>query len=200
LAFFFSGNSALGVQNVVSTAHNLATLTNDTDEVCVFCHTSHTEPSGDMQLWNRKTDGMGYTMYSSSTLDMTTASNPQGISLLCLSCHDGVIAYDQLINLPGAGGYYPDASSASWDFPGGNTMTGVASLGRDLRGDHPISVTYDPTQDPAFTPAGSVTAAGLPLYGSGVDQVECGTCHDPHEATLRSFQRTGGLCTTCHIK
>ena len=51
----------------------------------------------------------------------------------------------------------------------------------------------------------SVTAAGIPLYNTGgTNQVECGSCHNPHEAGYPTFYRIdnagSAMCTTCHIK
>ena len=76
----------------------------------------------------------------------------------------------------------------------------ISNMGLVLTGDHPISVTYDPTLDTAFEAAVDVNAV-LQLYGAGADQVECASCHNPHEATNPTFLRiTVDLCTTCHIK
>ncbi len=187
--------SANAADNVVATDHNLANSSN-IDDVCVFCHAPHT-PTGaiatETPLWNRTTNDTGYTMYSSPTLDMTIAGAPQGVSLACLSCHDGVIGFDQLLSGP------------TPTMTGDTVMTGGAVIGKDLTGDHPISVTYDPAAEPnGFNAATSVVAAGLELFGSGGDQVECSTCHDPHEADNGDFLRisntASAICTTCHIK
>ena len=43
-----------------------------------------------------------YTPYSSTTMD-TSVGQPDGISLACLSCHDGTIAVDSIANAPGSG-------------------------------------------------------------------------------------------------
>jgi predicted CXXCH cytochrome family protein len=85
----------------------------------------------------------------------------------------------------------------------------VTQIGKNLTGDHPISVTYNNntgtnSSDAAFNDASTVIAAGLPLYGVSRDQVECGSCHNPHEDTLPTFYRISNagsdMCTTCHIK
>ncbi len=109
------------VEDVRNTKHNLNENTDigpitGTTEVCIFCHTPHgargvigTAPSGQAPLWNRaiKTTG-GYQMYSSPNFDGTdVAGGPKGVSLACLSCHDGTISFDALINPPGSGGFIP---------------------------------------------------------------------------------------------
>ena len=84
-------------------------------EVCVFCHTPHganPDAPGAAPLWNRQVNisGAGYTMYNSPNFDSApaTAGNPgkpQGVSLACLSCHDGTFAVDALVNASGSGGF-----------------------------------------------------------------------------------------------
>jgi predicted CXXCH cytochrome family protein len=147
-------------------------------------------------------------MYNSSvsaTMDMTVAANPQGVSAVCLSCHDGTVAFDSLLNKPGSGSGAP--VGWTWNAPG-NTMTSTTSpsamLGSDLRNDHPISVTYDASKDPAFVAPVNGAVNGLPLYGSGKNQMECASCHNVHDNTNAPFLRVanGGsaLCLKCHIK
>lgn len=216
-------------QDVVNTKHNLGSTgtlspykTTGTDEVCVFCHTPHFALSTGAPLWNRTASNATYNMYNanySATIDMTVASAPQGVSAACLSCHDGTVAFDSLINKPGSGIGAP--TGWTWN-ANGNIMTATTSpsamLGTDLTNDHPISVTYDITKDPAFkarTLVGNKYKMGplsddlgsniyLPLYGASMDQVECGTCHDPHEKDRPTFLRAKNtasqVCTTCHIK
>jgi predicted CXXCH cytochrome family protein len=199
---------AVAAEDVANTEHNLATKTADTTEVCLFCHTPHTDPAviAGAPLWNRPApDTTTYQMYSSATIDMTIAGVPQGVSLACLSCHDGSIAFDVLIH--GPAGFDTAGLDQGWTFTGNDSLAGagypVEFVGGDLRGSHPISVTYDTTADPAFQPIATVTAT-LPLYGAGSDQVECATCHNPHEKDLSDFLRISNagsaICTTCHIK
>ncbi len=183
-------------QTVVGTDHDLSSKASNTDQVCVFCHSPHTVVSAvnvETPLWNRRTDDTGFTMYTSPTLDMVSGTAPQGVSLACLSCHDGTIGFDQLL-----GGLIPDIP------PGDNFITGDELIGKDLRGDHPISITYDPALDAGFNAKASVINAGLPLFGTGANQVECASCHNPHDDTQDKFMRmsnaASALCTTCHIK
>ncbi|MCU7852062.1 MAG: cytochrome c3 family protein [Candidatus Thiodiazotropha sp. (ex Monitilora ramsayi)] len=129
-------------------------------------------------------------MYSSPSLDMTIAGSPAGVSLACLSCHDGTVAADQLLN-------YPSGVNGPGIFT-------VGGLGTDLSNDHPISLTYNVTQDADFVaPVGS-QVNGLQLFGGTGDQVECGTCHSVHDNTNEPFLRMSNagsaLCLACHIK
>ncbi len=183
--------SGTAVAVVLNTAHDLrGTNTADGGQTCIYCHTPH-GASSFAPLWNRQQQVTTYTMYSSPTIDMTIAGQPQDNSLGCLSCHDGTLALDALIN-------FPAASSA------GTIGAGPENLGADLSNDHPISVTYDPTQDPEFNAAVGGQVSGLQLFGAGANQVECGTCHSVHDNTNAPFLRISNagsaLCTACHIK
>jgi hypothetical protein len=102
---------------------NLPNANSNSAEVCVFCHTPHgaNNPAalGNMApLWNRTVGTTGtYTMYTSPNFDNEGApAGPQGISLACLSCHDGTVALDSLINVSGSGQYFPANTTA----PGGS--------------------------------------------------------------------------------
>ena len=178
------------------------------EEICVFCHTPHHgDATVEAPLWNRAIGGGPYTMYSSPTIDMTIAAQPQGVSLACLSCHDGTIAFDQLRNGPGPEDMDPAAASRGWTFAGGNndmTASTYAFLDTDLSNDHPVSVTFDVTADTMFNSQASIEAAGVRFFGGGGDQVECASCHNPHDPTNRPFLRLNNdysnLCLTCHIK
>jgi hypothetical protein len=103
-------------EDVTRTKHNLVAnpdiLAVGTTEVCVFCHTPHggtrVEPDSSAPLWNRMLPGKtGYSMYTQSpNFDGSDIGiSPRGVSLACLSCHDGTIALDALVNAPNSGGF-----------------------------------------------------------------------------------------------
>jgi len=213
---------ATGTQ-VKDTFHNLRrtatkspmdTMIKDYGEICVYCHTPHnTNTAIEAPLWNRSAPSGPYTMYSSPTLDMTIAGSPQGVSLACLSCHDGSLALDAILRAPkaytgtvGGGSKISTCASgchAGSSPAGGYNFTGV-NLGTDLSNDHPVSLTYDTTKDPDFNALVSGKVGTLPLYGTGKNQVECGSCHNPHDNSKRPFLRVANadsaLCLTCHKK
>jgi len=132
-------------EDIKNTLHNLSTSniinitagapvnigpgTSQTAEVCVFCHTPHGAnllAPGATPLWNRTVPNGStvYVIYGSPNFDGTNSGQPQGVSLACLSCHDGTIALDSLINMPGSGGFRP----ANLTPPGGTTnLIGVAA-------------------------------------------------------------------------
>lgn len=195
--------AAAQTDDVANSKHNMSARSDLTDygEVCVYCHTPH-NGSGptNAPLWNRDFGAGPYAMYNnafSSTIDMEVAASPQGVSLACLSCHDGSIGLDVIVNRPNA-----DTSLAGT----GTTMPAnagqfFANLGVNLQNDHPVSITYEETRDAGFVPASAGRVGTLPLYSG---RVECGTCHNPHNTTNNPFLRvsnsTSTLCTTCHIK
>lgn len=199
------GTAGAQAGTIVGSDHDLS-APGVTTEVCVFCHTPHNtaDPATlPVPLWNRQGAATAsFTMYSSPTLDMVIASQPQGISAACLSCHDGITAFDALINNPGIS--LPDTM--------GNGDHAVG-FGGDLTNDHPISITYSPgsgpNQDPAFNPATAGMVGALPLFrapgatGDG-DQVECASCHNVHDPQFDPFLRVANtasaVCTSCHIK
>lgn len=201
------------------------------NEVCVYCHTPHgANKNVQAPLWNRAVNNNGtYTPYASSTID-TAVGQPVGVSLACLSCHDGTIAVDSIINAPGSGlewvrpvGVEPPlthmkmntAQCGQCHSPGSDRLAHdgtIKYLTQNLRSTHPISMTY-PTVgvDPMFNAPNSEGkfTNGVKLYNG---KVECASCHNPHlgegdyanNPGLRPFLRVANnqsaLCTTCHIK
>lgn len=151
MAQLWTGNVELPAEDVRNTKHNfflnqdVAFSTNNTTEVCVFCHTPHggraSDASTALPLWNRAMpDGTGYTMYDSPNFDGKASQNgqPQGVSLACLSCHDGTIGIDALINAPGSGGFLganKTGGNVSMGFSDGTL--GVLATGEMNPGDRP---------------------------------------------------------------
>lgn len=191
---------------VVGTAHDLSATgqgryrTTDTSEVCVFCHTPHGTTK--VGLWNRQASGAALVLYGGNARG-AGAVGPE--TLLCLSCHDGTMAFDQLATGP-SGRRLAAGERVGWSFQGGPTLAGagVSNLGTDLRDDHPVSVTYDPSRNPGLRPVSVAGVGGLPLFGPTRDQVECSSCHDPHDDRqglfLRASNHGSRLCLTCHDK
>jgi len=185
---------------------DMADLLEDYGEVCVYCHTPHGGNSS-YALWNRRTPSGPYRIYDDGT-DMIQDSQPTGNSLACLSCHDGTIGLDDILNAPntylGPGAARTTIDECEGCHSGGNPDGGIdwegVWLDTDFRKQHPFSITYDPSLDPGFRPAAVVEAAGLKLYDN---KIQCMTCHDPHTQRFQPFLRMsnsgGSLCTVCHI-
>ena len=75
-------------------------------EICVYCHTPHAASTQvDAPLWNRTINTNSYQTYDLPRTLNQPMSQPGPNSLTCLSCHDGTIAIDSIINMPGSGNY-----------------------------------------------------------------------------------------------
>lgn len=108
-------SQASTIGSIVNTRHNLTVgysslgeimqlARNDYGAICVYCHTPH---GGNKQiqapLWNRTVNPGNYTLYDKPTTLMRPIGLPGPSSLTCLSCHDGTIAIDSVLNMPGSG-------------------------------------------------------------------------------------------------
>lgn len=181
----FSG-SLYSQSTIVGSSHDFSSSFGG-GEICVPCHTPHNAyPYAgavvERVLWNHQETSQTFQMYT--TLGGNTGS-PDGTSLLCLSCHDGVTAMD---NYGGTTG-------------GSSVMVGNGVVGVDLTDDHPIGIEY-PSSDPNFQ---TTPLNGLPLFNDGsILRVECTSCHDPHGAGFGKFLRDteagSQICLDCHDK
>lgn len=97
-----------------------------TTEICVFCHTPHFGQTTSAPIWNRGSSALAYVAYG-TTIGGTAITSVGGSSLACLSCHDGVTTFDNLINKPGKGsrtngtgadqGWWIQMASGAMPFP-----------------------------------------------------------------------------------
>ena len=196
LLIFSSLISVVFSQSVVNSVHNLSATGPGTikaaaeTEVCIFCHTPHnSNPSG--PLWNRNDPGATYVIYSSSTAQ-SVPGQPDGSSILCLSCHDGTIALGNVLSRP------TDIS-----FSGGTTRmpAGKSNLTTDLSDDHPISFLYNSALSASDGQLKDPSAISYPVSLEN-GKVQCTSCHDPHNNTYGDFlvstTQFSDLCFKCH--
>ena len=187
--------------NLPSGSTRVVQATNE-PQICVFCHTPHgAEQQAGVRapLWNRRFSNATYTTYTSSSLDANDLGQPNGISKLCLSCHDGTMAIGAVNVLNGRftdrNGQTEDirmsGTRADATMPEGNgALTGFTRrLGVDLTNDHPISMTYDAglaQRDGEMRNPNTVnhianrTKGVKPIVPLENNQVQCNSCHDPH--------------------
>lgn len=184
---------------VVSPAnkHNLSTTgpgpvkSTTLTEICVFCHTPHNSNPA-VPLWNQTVSGATYQPYTSTTMTATPGL-PTGSSKLCLSCHDGTVAIGNTVN----NGQIPMQGVTAQ-----GRLSGPSVLGSGLGDDHPIAFV-PVTGSQIVNPPG-----GSPVKLDGSGQVQCATCHDPHQMdvdpTTKKFlvmnNAASGLCVVCHNK
>ena len=180
------------------------TRSTNIDEICVFCHTPHASNTAmtAAPLWNRSdnsTTWQNNNAYSTDTLD-GTSSTPGGanaISKACLSCHDGNVGDETLVNGPGSG----TNTTINWQ---NQTFTTVANLNDSagLTNDHPIGLNMADINavDPYIYSSPQDT--NLRLFGG---LVECATCHSVHNSTpyqpfLATDNAGSAMCLACHDK
>jgi hypothetical protein len=180
-------NAASGVKD---SAHDWALEDwNVNKDLCGPCHMAHgSDPNNQLiPLWSHETTATtGWQPYVSP--HNTPIGQPSGQSLACLSCHDGTLAYNQLK------GQVPSGETPLYvqgDYIIGNGAS------HDLRGDHPISFSYQaainnsPTNTLKLSTEAlsSTLPAANTLNGQTVSlaflksgNVECSSCHDVHRS------------------
>lgn len=156
---------------------------NASGEICIACHTPHhaDQTVTSAPLWNHQVTSSAFVPYSSTTLN-ATVGQPDGITKLCLSCHDGTIALDSFGGDTGA-----------------KTIGSDGLIGTDLSDHHPVSFSYTSSlasadgelYDPATTPSGLGGTIREDLLEG--DTMQCSSCHDVHVG------RSTGSCSDCHI-
>lgn len=172
-------------------------------EICLPCHVPHRTEALPAPLWNLELSGDTYTVYGTSrspAMHAAMGRQPDGMSKICLSCHDGIIASEVF------GGHTRDAAGYPGKEPAGTFPTN----------DHPVSFRYDTAlaakdkdlYDPATKPSGMAGSSGTidaDLLFS--NRMECTSCHDVHNTkavpgTKLLVKPTAGsvLCLTCHNK
>lgn len=197
LAFLLAPVGSALAQGISGTAHDFSAETwNPSGQTCIVCHTPHNADVSvsDAPLWNHDITTATYSVYTSATLN-ATVGQPDAISKLCLSCHDGTVALDS----------YGGNVGSTFMLP-----TSPGYVGTDLSDDHPVSFVYNAALATAdgglFDP--TTTSSGL---GGTIDadmlfstKVQCASCHDPHDGTNAPFliksNAASGLCLTCHNK
>lgn len=154
---------------------------------------------------------------TSSTFTIGVDPSAKGITLMCMSCHDGITTIQNIINVPGGGTAtaFDDTLDQIGDLPydiilgGGGpnigNLYGPSFAGNvNLSDDHPVSFTWvaglPGIKEPATWPPNTVKLFTL----GGNARMECATCHDPHDTTYPPFLRmsnaNSGMCLTCHDK
>jgi predicted CXXCH cytochrome family protein len=186
-------------QNITGSDHDFSGETwNPGGQICQVCHTPHNAVTGlTAPLWNHEVTVATFTIYDNTVSPSfdATASQPDGASKLCLSCHDGTVAVD---NFGGQTG-------------GTEFITGDHLLGTDLSNDHPISFVYDANLATIDGGLYDPTAAQSGLGGTIDDdlllgqKVQCSSCHDVHNGSgvaklLVKSNAASALCLTCHNK
>lgn len=148
-------------------------------DLCTPCHTPHLSIARPAAFDDRPPQIQALRPYVAYDVQL------DGSSLLCLSCHDGIVAKD----------VYASAHAATFSSQLGSSWVGVGSLTS-----HPIGVEY-PLVDPRYRSIAAVAADGRILLPDG--RVQCISCHDPHNTRrirglLVRSNEGSRLCLSCH--
>jgi hypothetical protein len=225
LALPFAALADSPTPGMVNSPHDFTTQTNfwvsgvtnwiPNNNVCEECHTIHKAVSSYKNagpLWAHEGTGAPPTYTAFTSPKLTAAGYPSGgtpgwSSLACLSCHDGILALNQLNGKSTPATPVNIATVASFAV----ITAGAAGGPTDISGTHPVGVDYNTCQAadstglfPASTPvanAGADTGKTIQAFllfnetteGGGSAMVECASCHDIHQQQGTSALATSGV-------
>jgi len=163
---------------LLGSAHDFGRGDDDPRDLCLPCHAPHLPGSPRAILEPEQRSGAILPTYDSAGIELDRAS------LLCMSCHDGVVATD----------VFTSAHATRLASQLGNERVGYGGLVG-----HPVGILY-PAAREKYNTLAAVEAAGIALPGG---RIQCTSCHDPHntgrhEGMLVFSDERSRLCLTCH--
>ncbi len=166
-------------RGLVGSAHDFRQEDGRPLDLCTPCHTPHIAAGRAPLLDKRPQDLVSLRPYQALGVELDDSS------LLCLSCHDGVMASD----------VFSFAHATHSPVPLGTSWIGTGSLSS-----HPVGVRYPLAQD-TYHPESAVTSDGRIKLPDG--RVQCISCHDPHNThryrgMLVRSNDGSRLCLACH--
>jgi len=231
LAVAFLGTRAMAqvtsatTSGIVGSVHDFTTVKGGTnnfgwntasESTCQVCHTPHnadTSGTTATPLWVHATTSQTYQLYADPnptggemSLAGITPGQPSGVSLACLSCHDGTVAINQSIGGAFSGsqhGETPAAYKGPYLGQIGSYLVVTGGTGSPtLAGTHPISISYPGGPmvgtfiRATTTPLNTVAQLNLGVNNTDIwpgattsptisnllynGKVECSSCHDVH--------------------
>ncbi len=208
LVFVIAGVAVAGIRyskHDLSSSGGQNTRSTNVDEVCVFCHTPHASNTSmtAAPLWNRSDNSTTWSntnAYTSPTMDGTSTgpNNANPISKACLSCHDGNVGDETLVNGPGSG---TNTITIQWQNAIYSTVANLNDTA-GLTNDHPIGLNMAAISALDNEIYNSPQNANLRLFNG---LVECATCHSVHNSTnyqpfLAMSNAGSAMCLACHNK
>jgi predicted CXXCH cytochrome family protein len=161
---------------------------------CTYCHAPHSSRSGTPGLWSQQLSTVSnYTLYS-GTLNAVQQPLLGSVSNKCLSCHDGTVA--------------PGQTTPYGSIKMSGSMLGQDVFGTDLSTVHPFNfkLPLDPNTPNLLGSVISGTGTGSPSVKLVNGNVQCTSCHEPHnqfiDSTTQMFlvvdNTASALCLACH--
>lgn len=230
--------ASLSTGSITGSAHDFTGVSWGDESICKPCHTPHNAVATafDGRLWAHTLSAQtsyiahgGWTPASDQSADAEArtsvpATDLDGPTRLCLSCHDGTVALDSFLGKSGA-------SDGMGIGQGAGHGASTANLGTDLFDDHPVGYrtlylenisyagvfAYKPfaslppsmkfISSPTAVPTGAVDQNGKPITYTSWPAISCITCHDVHNTNapaerglLRVSNINNQLCISCHNK
>ena len=177
--------------NLEDSRHDLAIFwsAGDADETsdaqCVVCHPprSHTLKIG---LWNEAQQENLFDYPYGRPTEEAPRGKPDGASLACLGCHDGIIALGDVLSRA-------------------QPVVHDSNIKRtDLSDGHPVSFVYDESLSDQNDELEHPDALPQQTRLDSAGKMQCTSCHDPHDDTWGNFlvmdNSAAALCVTCHKK
>lgn len=238
--------SGLDLTTASTTAANFITGTAESQSrICVFCHHPHnsmaesTMTGGYSPLWNREMSTKTFNAYNNGGFNNSSdtphalqavSTGLSGVSLLCMSCHDGAVAMNAYSQTTGTTDGAPSGAGVKGAI---TSSAGFSSRGgaSDMSNHHPMGFNYQNVQNVD----NEIAAPSVPMVPTGLTQaggdfravntgvaigdlldgtngstgnMECVTCHDVHntqnapgaERFLWRSNVGSNFCLTCHLK
>ncbi|MCB9853748.1 MAG: cytochrome c3 family protein [Phycisphaerales bacterium] len=171
-------NSAMA-SGLIGSKHDFSQSIDHSRDLCTPCHVPHIAPAR-APLLDKRPEARGrYRPYDAAGTELDATS------MLCMSCHDGVIAPD----------VFTAAHGTQWA-----RQTLRSPFGNGGATGHPIGIRY-PTNSPTYHSEASVVADGAIKLPDG--RIQCISCHDPHntgrhDGMLVKSNSGSRLCLSCH--
>lgn len=167
------------LSGLLGSSHDFSQGGTQPADLCLSCHSPHITGLAGPLLDRRPATTQPVTQYFSGDVELDRAS------LLCLSCHDGVIAQDVFTS--------SHATSLA-------QQLGSSQLGSQSLSGHPIGVKL-PLASRTYRSIAEIKADGRIHLPGG--RVQCISCHDPHNtgrhpAMLVMSNNGSRLCLSCH--
>ncbi len=150
-----------------------------------------------------------YTTDNQACTNCHTTDELAASTMSCLTCHDGVLATNVAVNVPGSVDYYPTLNYLNNTDPSlisSNNLPGSNIL-NDNGMNHPVSIMYDENLDSLkYRTTIILSWDGADSINDLLinDQIECVSCHNPHDKVLPTYLRRSNyrsnLCKTCHTQ